>query len=154
MAWEKFNQWLTLIANLAVVAGILVLAAEIRQNTYIAEAAAREGVAAHDFLFLSSVLDSSILASANAKLESGDEELSPVEKSQLFHRQHLNFRVFEHSFYQYQKGLLDRTEWERHERIARDRLANDEYARQVWQQFESSFSPEFVRVLAEHRDDR
>ncbi len=153
MNLEKFNQRLTLITNLAVVAGILVLATEIRQNTSIAEAAAREGVAAHDFVFLSSILDSSVLANANAKLESGDSELSSVEKSQLFHRQHLNFRVFEHSYYQYHKGLLDRTEWERHERMARAQLANNEYARLMWQQFESGFSPDFVRVLTEGRDD-
>lgn len=37
---EKLNQWLTLIANFGVIAGLAFLAYEIRQNTSIAKASA------------------------------------------------------------------------------------------------------------------
>ena len=37
MASDKLNRWLTLVANLAVVAGIIFLAMEIRQNNSMVE---------------------------------------------------------------------------------------------------------------------
>jgi hypothetical protein len=144
--FEKMNHWLTLIANLGVVAGIVFLALEVRQTGNVAEAAARQEVAAHDFLFLASVLDNSVLAEASAKQTSGTP-LSPLDESQLVHRQHLNFRIFEHSFYQYEKGLLDEEEWTRHERIARSVLANDVHAQRMWTSLGSSFSSGFAEML-------
>jgi hypothetical protein len=83
---------------------------------------------------------------AYTKLESG-EALSPLEESQLVHRQHLNFRVFEHSFYQYRKGLLELDQWQRHERIAQSNLSGNIYAQRMWLKFKSSFSQDFVAIL-------
>jgi hypothetical protein len=42
---DKTNQWLTLVANLGVIAGLVFLGYEIRQNTNIAKASAyRENI--------------------------------------------------------------------------------------------------------------
>ena len=75
------------------------------------------------------------------------EPLSQLEDSQLVHRQHLNFRVFEHSFYQYQKGLLDSDQWRRHELIAQSNLSRNIYAQRMWQRFKKGFSADFVAVI-------
>ena len=146
MNFDKLNQWLTLVANAGMIAGIVFVAFEVNQNSTISEATARQEVASLDFVFLDSVLDSSVLAIAYTKFESG-EPLSPLEESQMVHRQHLNFRVFEHSFYQYQKGLLDLDQWQRHERIAQSNLSGNIYAQRMWQKSKTGFSPDFAAII-------
>ena len=67
MNFDKLNQWLTLVANIGMVTGIVFVAIEVNQNSTISEATARQEVASLDFVYLDSVLDSSVLAMAYIK---------------------------------------------------------------------------------------
>ena len=51
-------------------------------------------------------LDNSILAIATYK-NSNHIDLSDLEMSKLTNQQHVNFRVFENAFYQFEQELLD-----------------------------------------------
>ena len=48
----KVNEWLTLIANIAVVCGIVFLAVEIRQNNELRRSESRQALVANDLLSL------------------------------------------------------------------------------------------------------
>jgi hypothetical protein len=87
----------------------------------LSEWATREAVNQKDLNFLSLPLDSSVLATAHAKFDTG-EELSPLESSQLVHQEYVNFIIFEYPFYQYLKGSLEKSEWERHRNIVQDQI--------------------------------
>ena len=139
-----------LIGAIAAVVLLAYIAIQIRQNSRMlehsaraTEAASRQAFAAQDQAYLSSALDPSVLATAVAKLENG-EELSPLERSQLIGRQHLNFRVFETAFSQFHKGVLDESEWDRYRTIIRALMQGDGPAREMWIGIRDLFTPDFI----------
>ena len=150
------------VGAIAVVATLLYLALQVRQNsqtlqqnTRATEAAIRQAFATQDQEFLSCALDSAVLAQAVSKgdplLRSNESQdaLSPVERTQLVGRQHVNFRVFEHAHSQFRKGILDQSEWERYRRIVRYLMHDDEHAQEMWSRFSALFDTEFVAEVEE-----
>ena len=139
-----------LIGAIAAIVLLGYIAVQIRQNsklldlnTRATEAASRQAFSAQDQTYLSSALDPSVLAVAVSKLENGVDR-SPLEKSQLLGRQHLNFRVFETAYSQFQKGVLDQNEWERYRQIVGFLMRSDEPSRQMWSEFRDLFDPGFT----------
>ena len=115
----------------------------LEQNTRATEAATRQAFAAQDQAYLCSALDTRVLAVAVSKLEAGGE-LSPLERSQLIGRQHVNFRVFESAFSQYGRGVLDEGEWERYRRIIAFLMQADGPTREMWAGMRDFFHPDFT----------
>lgn len=150
MAKLKLSEW-SLIAEIvggaAVIVSLFYLAYQLNQNTRITEASMRSTLAAQDIEFLSLRIDSSVVAIATTKKRNG-EQLSAHEDEQLISLQSVNFRVFEHSYYQYQKGILEPEEWQRHENIAQRNLLTNEHAQKMWERSAgSSFSVDFVNHM-------
>ncbi len=150
MSWEQLGALGELIAAVTSIVLLGYIAIQIRQNSRIlqqntraTEAASRQAFATQDQGYLCSALDSAVLAQAVSKLENG-EALSAVERSQLVGRQHVNVRVFETAYSQFRKGVLDRSEWERYQRIIRFLMDGDEPAREMWSRLSEVFDPEFV----------
>jgi hypothetical protein len=150
MSWEQLGALGELIGAIASIVLLAYIAIQIRQNsktlqqnTRATEAASRQAFASQDQAYLCSALDSAVLAQAVSKFENG-EALSPVERSQLVGRQHVNFRVFETAYSQFRKGVLDRSEWERYQRIIGYLMHGDDPAREMWSQLSEVFDPEFV----------
>ena len=150
MSWEQLGALGELIGAVASIVLLGYIAIQIgqnsknlRQNTRATEAASRQAFATQDQAYLCSALDSAVLAQAVSKLENG-EALSPVEHSQLVGRQHVNFRVFETAYSQFRKGVLDRGEWERYQRIIGYLMQDDEPTREMWSRLGEVFDPGFV----------
>lgn len=131
-----------IISALAVVVSLIYVGAQVNQNTKATQAAMRQSIADNDITYLSTSLDNSVLALATHKYAYG-LELTEYEKSQLFARQHVNFRVFENAFYQYQQGLLEPETWSRYRRIIRGLLTNDDAAKRMWGSMDVSFTQSF-----------
>jgi hypothetical protein len=150
MNFEQLGALGELVGAIASVVLLAYIAIQIRHssktlehNTRATEAATRQAFAAQDQAYLCSALDPSLLAVAVSKLENGDD-LSPLERSQLIGRQHVNFRVFESAFAQHQKGVLDENELERYRRIIAFLMRHDEPTRQMWVGLRDVFAPDFV----------
>ena len=150
MSFEELGALGELVGAIASVVLLAYIAIQIRQssrsleqNTRAIEASTRQAFTAQDQAYLCSALDPSVLAPAVAKLEAG-EELSPLERSQLVGRQHVNFRVFESAFSQHRRGVLDAGEWERYRIIIHFLLQADEPAREMWAGMNVLFHPDFV----------
>ncbi len=139
-------------AAIAVVCSIVYLGLEVRDNTRATESATRQGFAMQDMVFIDSAIDSSIVARAVAKRESG-EELSNLENSQLVQWQHLNFRIFENAYYQYKKGMLDESEWKRYEVIIRKNILHNRAAQEMWEGKRHIFTPDFAAVVDGLKND-
>ncbi len=145
------------VGAIAVVFTLAYLAFQIRQNsktlqqnTRATEAGIRQAFATQDQAFLSNALDSAVLAQAVSKgdailrSDKNEEALSPIERSQLIGRQHVNFRIFEHAYFQLGRGFLDREEWERYQRIIRFLMQDDDHAQAMWSRLSELFNQEFV----------
>jgi hypothetical protein len=152
MARRSLEQWASIaeiVASVAVILSLVYLAYEVRQNTRAMQATARQEFAAQDMAFFATALDPTIVAQARAKLENG-EDLTPVEHSQLVNREHMNFRIFENAHYQFKKGALEASEWERYRRIVQRQICEYELAQTMWAQF--FFAPEFESEVNEIRE--
>ena len=151
---ERVNQWLTLLANVGVLIGVFVVAYELRQNTIAMEASSRQEFATQDLEYLATVLDPPVVAVALKKSELG-EPLTDLELSQLVHRQHMNFRIFENAYYQFRKGTLEPQEWDRYEKIIAMLVCGEEpwKARAAWKRFGPGFVPEFQDVVERIESD-
>ena len=150
MTLEQLGALGELIGAIASVVLLAYIAIQIRHssrtlehNTRATEAATRQAFAAQDQAYLCSALDPAVLAVAVSKLEAG-EALSPLERSQLVGRQHVNFRVFESAVSQLRMGVLTESEWARYRRIIAFLMREDEPTRLLWSGMGELFDPDFV----------
>lgn len=138
------------VAEIGAAAGVIIslifVGLQLQNNTEATEAATREAINQKDLEFLSLRMDSSVLARAHAKLEN-DEALSPLDISQLVHQEYVNFIAFEHSYYQYQKGVLEPEEWLRHKNIVRGQIRHYRYSQIMWEDKRNTFSPGFQELV-------
>ena len=104
---SKINDWLTLVANVAVVGGIVFLAIEISQNNELLRSESRQTLVANDVTSLTANLEN---ADVFAKLVS-EEELSAEDQIRLSFMYTLDLRNREFEYFQYTNGLLDEETW-------------------------------------------
>ena len=133
-------------ASAGVIISLIFVGLQLQSNTIATEAATRDAVNQNDLAYLSLRLDSSVLARAHAKLEN-DEELTPLEESQLVHQEYVNFVSFEHSFYQYRKGNLEQDQWMRHRKIVQLLMESSPYSQAVWAGKHYEFGPHFQTLV-------
>ena len=142
------------VAEIGAAAGVIVslifVGVQLQNNTEATEAATRAAINQKDMTYLSLRLDTSLLARAQAKVDSG-EELSALEISQVAHQEYVNFIAFEHSYYQFRKGALEPGEWKRHENIVRIQITESPYAQLMWERKERTFTPEFRQLVNSFR---
>ena len=141
-----------IVSAVAVVASLVYVGSEIRQNTEATHAATRQAIAGTDFEYVGATLDPLLLAEAEAKLEAG-AELTQTEQFILVERQHLNFRIFENAFYQYRVGLLEAETWQRYRWIISLQLATNGPAQKMWAKFGPSFDESFTREVRQIQEE-
>jgi len=110
MGLDRTNQWLTLAANVGVLAGILLLAHEIQQNTVATQSAAASSLQ-------STYADFELLIAADGDfaeiLRKGrdGESLGPTELLRLIAFYRTVLRGWQNAHFQYLSGGLDRQLW-------------------------------------------
>jgi len=104
---SRLNEWLALIANVAVVGGIVFLAVEISQNNELLRSESRQALVANDLLSLAQGIEN---ADVYVKLIS-NEEMSAEEQLRLSFIFTLDLRNREFEYLQYVNGLLDEETW-------------------------------------------
>ena len=104
---SKINDWLTFIANVAVVGGIIFLAIELHQNNELLRSESRQTLVANDVTSLTSNIDN---ADVFAKLVSAGD-LSAEDQLRLSFTYTLDLRNREFEYFQYVNGLLDEESW-------------------------------------------
>ena len=107
MNLNNFNRWLTLIANLGVLIGIILLAREIDQSNRIAERDGRSELISQEIEFQRSFLEDPEITDLLVKLTDSNPELSPTETFQVETiAQQLQLRIA-HLTISYETGFLE-----------------------------------------------
>ena len=147
MATTKINDWMTLIANVSVVAGIVFLAAELRQNTNAIRAQTRDSVTEKQLVVFQSIATTPELAEAwSVGLAGGLEALEPAERPMLLFWVIAVLRAWENEYSQYERGLFSSEEFlPRMERWRRN--MEFELYRSTWAENRDSFSPAFRAAI-------
>jgi hypothetical protein len=104
------GQIISMLANIGVIAGIVFLGLELRQNATATRAQTRNALSSEVVGFLSDVSTNPQFASVFRRGIAG-EELTPDEEFQFRYRQLAAFRYFENVHYQYRQGLYDDAEY-------------------------------------------
>jgi hypothetical protein len=94
---DSLNQWLSLGANIGVLAGIFLLIFEIRQNRQAIRAQTRNDLAQGAISLISLAVENPHVADIVVRSNRG-EDLTETEKYILFSRAESYFRYFENVF--------------------------------------------------------
>ena len=107
---DKINKWLALIANVAVVAGIVFLALELNQNSRMMKTQTRNAVT-ESILNFQFNAQTSGLRDVEEKANSDLSSLTAEEARKLFQLYVSNLRLWENIHYQYRNGVFDEDEF-------------------------------------------
>ena len=106
----KLNDWLTLIANFAVLLGILVVVFELQQTQILMQAEA--GTMRSELAIETQELDIEIRYRAITEKIISGTPLTEEEESNLERRWRHYLRYWENMHYQWELGILDEEIWE------------------------------------------
>jgi len=140
---SKLTERLTVVANLSVVVGIVLVAAELRQNTRAVQAQIRDSITDKQMVFAGWIGTNPQAADVYQRgREGGYGQLSSAERTQFTFLAAGMMREWENSSYQYERGLF--TEEEFSARMARwaSNLASPGY-RDYWAGNQEAYAATF-----------
>lgn len=143
---HRLTRWLTLGANIAVVAGIVLLIMELDQNREQMRAQTRHELAMGIVDLLQTLAANEQLAGVFYRAHAG-EPLTPAEQFQFEVRTNALFRYWEDVHYQYRLGLYDEVEFERQRDAWKASLGRSRPGIAYWCRVRSLYSPEFAAEM-------
>ncbi len=146
MDTDRLNRWLTLGANLGVLAGIILLILELDQNREMMRAQTRNEISVGIVDLLSQVATDPQLANLIRRADSG-EDLTPDEFVQYNHRSAAMFRYFENVHYQYRLGLYDEAEYSKQKEAWRSFFAAAKTGAANWCDYRKTVSTDFMAEI-------
>jgi len=141
---DRLNRWMTLAANLGVLAGIFLLLVELQQNTESAKLQA-----AQSYVALSHELDFRLVGDPTliAPFYTSPEERTPEESRRLDRWYFGSLRTWENGYYLHSKGVLDDDLWSGQKEFMGDLLRRDDELRNYYQMNRKYFSESFTAYL-------
>ena len=146
MKTSVLNEWLSLAANLGVIAGIVFLGIEIQQNTAVTRSAVSQEISNASVEFFMRVAENSDLARVVNIGNRNPSELSEVEIVQFDSVTAAVFMIMEGAYKQYRLGFLPKEGWEPYEKLIKGFLTNP-ISRTWWVNSSTVFSPEFEAMV-------
>ena len=141
---DRLNRWMTLAANLAVLAGVFLLLFELQQNTESSELQA-----AQSYVALSHELDFRIVddPSLTALFLTPEDERTPEESIRLDRWFFGSLRTWENGFFLHSRGVLDDDLWSGQKAFMADLLQESDELRTYYQTNRRHFSESFIVFL-------
>ena len=139
---DRLNRWLTLVANIGVLIGIILLLVELAQNREMMRAQTRHDMAMGIVEMQHAAAEDEQLADIMRRSLAG-EELTPTERFR--HRLRLNalLRYWEDVHYQYRLGLYDEPEFSSQREAWRASFLNTNHLREYWCETKGRYSEDF-----------
>jgi hypothetical protein len=144
MKLDDANRWMSLIASVGVILGLILLAIELQQNQEMMRAQTRNEIAL-------GVIDLMMVPASNPQLASvmrrggAGEELSPDEYFQFRRMAIATLRYYENVYYQYREGLYEKPQFDRQKEAWKAYAARSPGTQAIWCELRSSFSEDFAR---------
>ena len=112
MNWEAFGAIAEFLAALGVIASLIYVGMQIRENSRVVQASTSQAVADSAQARLLAVAQSLSLASTLARLVEDPKAVSSAEQIQVDFLRTASFKGFENQFFQYSQGLLRADMWD------------------------------------------
>jgi hypothetical protein len=153
MKLDRINAWLSLAANLAVLAGIVFLALEISQNTAMMQTQINQSRAAQAMAEAESIYNSAYVPPLLVKVEAA-EELSGEEGI----RYRSLFRAFnrnwDNQLRQFDEGLLAGNIPRSIRKAVLTEIASSHLAREEWERTKEIYSDRYIDFVDSVLEDR
>ena len=147
MKISNINEWLTFLANLGVIAGIIFLSIEINQNSKMMASQTRSELSQSIMYFTEQRRDPRIVE-AYRKRAMG-EDLQFEDLYLLNSLNETNFQMWSNTYFQYQNGLYSEVDFESETRIWRRVMINDRNMQDTWANRRLNYSPVFRAIIDE-----
>ena len=147
MNWEAVGAIGEVAGAIGVVATLIYLAIQIRQNSAVTRAQTRAQISLYGNQIIQNNLNNSDLVRIAAKRRRGEQLTAEEEIQREFQIRQL-YRNAEHSFYQRRTGTYDRGEFSGEEVMYRRTLSTPDY-RSWWNEHQEEFSPAFRAEVEE-----
>ena len=143
---ERIGTWLTLVANLGVLAGLVLVILQLNQNERMIRAQTRHEIAIGIAQLL---MDTAGNPQLNELIVRDNEgaELTPAEAYQVQLRLNALFRLWEDEHYQYRMGLYDEAEFARERNTWKGVLQANHGVLVFWCGNRANFSAEFAAEM-------
>ena len=146
MNYDKLSRWVAVIANLGVLLGLFVVVFELQQNRLATEAQTRSDVSNASYDSTLRWAESPEIVTVITKLSSG-EQLTAEEQIILTFVRVSEARRWENTYYQYERGLFEESEFEALSQIWRRRMNGPMYE-DYWTPFnKSGYSRNFIEYI-------
>ena len=146
MRSEQINDWLTLAANLAVLAGIIFLVIEISQNTDMMRTQINQSRAELAMNEAESLYNSDYIPSLLTKIRQGDD-VSAEERERYSHLFRAFNRNWDNQLRQYREGFLDENIPRSIRSAVNTEIVTIDLARELWEQTKQSYSDEYIAFV-------
>jgi hypothetical protein len=146
MESDRVNRWLTLGANIGVLAGIVLLIFELSQNREMMRAQTRNEISDRLVDIQMTIASNPQLADVLYRARIG-EELSGGERTQFNQRNAALYRYWENVHYQYRLGLYDDSEYLKQRDAWRSYVNSSKAVADVWCRNRDEFSVEFEKEV-------
>ncbi len=143
----NLERFVTILANVGVIASIAFLAWEIRQNTQMIEAQTRDSVTEKQLVLFEWFAGSRENIQIRQKGDAGELNFTTPEGGQYGWMIAGNLRLWENEWYQYRRGLFEAGEFEPRLEIWRA-MVNRPGMICTWFSFQrAGYSPDFVELV-------
>ena len=139
------NKYVTLLTNLAVIASLVFLALEIRQNNSMLVLEARNAISDARNELVLTYMNNRELITAREKAARG-EELTSVEETQILLFFFAAFRSWQDQFFSFQAGVITEEQMDS-EALTWRRSIKVPYVAKEWQRQKPELTPEFVAFI-------
>ena len=146
MDTDRMTRWLTIVANFAILVGLVLVLVELNQNRLMMRAQIRHDLSMGIVEMLNTPANNRQLSDLLYRAESG-EELSGPDLFQFQLRSNALFRYWENVHYQYRLGLYDRTEFEKQRDAWEAFFARSQAHRDYWCAVRTLYSAEFMTEM-------
>lgn len=143
---ERLTRWLTLVANVGALAGLILIVVQLQQNRAMMQAQIRHDLAMGIVELLNTPANNNQLASVLRRASIG-EALTADEQFQFELRSNALLRYWEDVHYQYRRGLYDEIEYLKQKAAWRATLASSVGLVAYWCKVRPLYSPRFRAEL-------
>ncbi len=147
MNLDKVTQWISLLGNVGVIAGIVFLGLEIQQNNELLSAQTRRDQHESRMAAGGMEITNGDIAHLTFKVRHG-EELTPFEYHRFEEWARFLFANWEWQYDEYRAGMLAESDlpiagWA-------DRETELPLLRELWHEIKGNRSPEFIQFIEQH----
>ena len=148
MKGERLNSWLSVGANLGVVAGLVLLIIEIQQNTDMMEAQINQSRTETAISEQQAIYNSEFMPPILLKVQDG-EQLSAEEMRRYHHYIRGFNRNMDNQLWQYRRGLLGENIPRSVRSAVRQVLGGSSHSIEVWDGRKVAYTDEYVAFVEE-----